>query len=149
MNVLIIVLQSVWFALSSVHFWCTAAANSKDNNDMTAKDGTSVLNQSEQAVVPQRSFLSLWTRFAKTRFCSWRPLLASFRIQFARSRSTAIYLFDFLPLALVLTSQIHPSLVRSVLVFPSAKFIVDPLWCIGTLHPIYQRTSDIFHWSRL
>lgn len=53
MNVLIIVPQSVRSHRRSMHFWCTPAANSKDNNDMTAKDGTSVLNQSEQAVVPQ------------------------------------------------------------------------------------------------
>lgn len=57
-NALITILQSVYFALNrSVHFWRTPAGNSKDNNDVTVKDGTSVLNQGEQAVSqPVRSY---------------------------------------------------------------------------------------------
>lgn len=57
-NTLITILQSVYLALNrSVYFWHTPAGNSKDNNDVTVKDGTSVLNQGEQAVSqPVRSY---------------------------------------------------------------------------------------------
>lgn len=85
----------------------------------------------------------------KTRFCSWQPLPASFRIQLARSWSAAIYLFDFTRPALVSTSE--NSSVTCQNDFPSECEICREIRfdvSTGALRSVYRRAFPTYFIDR-